>query len=85
MIVLAAGVTMNFFLAFAIFTGLFYYGVQPMTIIPMEGYGSQILPSMREAVSNGYVLHGGLTVTAISGSIAERAGVGSGDILLEIN
>jgi hypothetical protein len=61
---------MNFFLAFAIFTGLFYYGVQPMTIIPMDGYHSEILPSTREAIESGYLKHGGLMVTAVSGSIA---------------
>ena len=73
MIVLAAGVTMNFILAFVVFTGLFLYGVTPMAIIPLEGYGSQILPSAHEAMKSTYLTHNGLTVTSISGSIAEQA------------
>jgi hypothetical protein len=84
-IVLAAGVTMNFFLAFAIFTGLFYYGVQPMTIIPIEGYHSEIMPSVHEAIESGYLKHSGLTVTSLSGSISARAGVGSGELVRSIN
>jgi hypothetical protein len=64
---------MNFVLAFIVFTGLFLYGVTPMAIIPLEGYQSQILPSTRESFANGYIMHGGLIVTALSGSIAEQA------------
>jgi regulator of sigma E protease len=84
-IVLAAGVTMNFVLAFAVFTGLFLYGVSPMAIIPLEGYESQILPSAHEAIASSYLTHNGLIVTSISGSIAERSGVGSGEYVVEIN
>ncbi|MBC7498711.1 site-2 protease family protein [Candidatus Gracilibacteria bacterium] len=84
-IVLAAGVTMNFVLAFVVFTGLFLYGMTPMAIIPLEGYQSQILPSAHEAIASSYLTHNGLIVTSISGSIAERAGVGSGEYVVDIN
>lgn len=75
---------MNFFLAFVIFTGLFLYGIAPMAIIPMEGNHSLILPSAHESIESGYLTHSGLTVTSLSGSIAERAGVGSGEIIISI-
>ncbi len=84
-IVLAAGVTMNFFLAFVIFTGLFLYGVTPMTIIPLEWYKSQILPGAHEAIESGYLSHTGLMVTGLSGSIASTAGIGSGELVVSID
>ncbi len=85
MIVLAAGVTMNFVLAFVVFTGLFLYGVTPMAIIPLDGYESQILPSAHEAIESRYLTHAGLTVTGLSGSIASVAGVGSGELVVSLN
>lgn len=84
-IVLVAGVTMNFFLAFCIFTGLFIYGIAPMTVIPMEGLHSQILPSTHEAIENGYLSHEGITLNPVPGSIAAKAGTLSGDIITSIN
>lgn len=84
-IVLAAWVVMNFFLAFLIFTGLFVSGVSPMTIIPMEGYHSEIMPSSHEAIEIWYLRHSGLTVTALSGSIASLSGLGSGELVRSIN
>jgi regulator of sigma E protease len=84
-IVLAAWVTMNFFLAFIIFTGLFLYGIAPMTVIPMEGIHSQILPSTHEAIESGYISHQGITLNPVKGSIAEKAGTLSGDIIYSIN
>jgi hypothetical protein len=65
---------MNFFLAFVIFTGLFLYGTTPMTIIPMDGNQSQILPSANEALKSGFLTHGGIQISPLSGSIASRAG-----------
>jgi Peptidase family M50 len=76
---------MNFVLAFIVFTGLFLYGVTPMAIIPLDGYQSQILPGTHEAVENRYLIHGGLIVTGLSGSIASAAGIGSRERVLEIN
>lgn len=84
-IVLVAGVTMNFVLAFAIFTGLFLYGVTPMAIIPLEWYQSQILPSAHEAIENQYLTHSWLTVTSISGSIADLAGIWEWEKVVTIN
>lgn len=84
-IVLVAGVTMNFFLAFCIFTGLFLYGTKPMSIIPIQWSHSILLPSEREAFESGLLTHSGIVVESLSGSIAELAGVGSGDIVASIN
>ena len=84
-IVLAAWVFMNFVLAFVVFTGLFLYGVTPMAIIPLEWNHSQILPSTHEALDASYLHHDGLTLTPIVGSISEKSGVLSGDIIENIN
>ncbi len=76
---------MNFFLAFVIFTGLFLYGISPMAIIPIEGIHSLILPSAHEARESGYnLINTEITVTSLTGSIAEAAGVGSGEIVISI-
>jgi regulator of sigma E protease len=84
-IVLAAGVVMNFFLAFLIFTGLFISGVSPMTIIPMEWYHSMVMPSTHEAIKSWYLRHNGLTVTALPASIALAAWLGSWELVTRIN
>jgi regulator of sigma E protease len=84
-IVLAAWVTMNFFLAFCIFTGLFLYGTSPMAIIPMDDIHSRILPSAHEAIETGYLTHSGLVVTPVKGSIAELSWAFSGDLIISIN
>lgn len=84
-LVLVAGVTMNFFLAFAIFTGLFLYGTKPMAIIPIEWSHSILLPSDYEAIEKGYLTHSGIIVESISGSVAQLAGIGSGETLVSIN
>ena len=83
-VVLAAWVTMNFFLAFVIFSGLFLYGIAPMAIISMEWNHSLILPSAHESIESGYLTHSGLTATSLSGSVAEQAWVGSGEIVISI-
>lgn len=84
-LVLIAGVSMNFFLALCIFTGLFIYGTAPIAIIPIENNHSILLPSTREAIESGYLTHSGLILTPIAWSIAEKAWIGSGDIILAIN
>lgn len=84
-LVLVAGVTMNFFLAFAIFTGLFLYGTKPMAIIPIEWSHSKLLPSDYEAIENWYITHNGILVESISWSVAQKAGIGSGEIVVSIN
>lgn len=84
-LVLIAWVSMNFFLAFCIFTGLFLYGTSPIAIIPIENTQSILLPSTYEAIESGYLTHSGLMLTPLSWSIAESAWIGSGDIIIAIN
>lgn len=84
-LVLAAGVMMNFFLAFCVFTGLFMYGITPMSVIPMEGIHSKILPSTHDAIESGLITHSGIVVSPIVGGIAEKAGTLSGDIIISVN
>lgn len=84
-LVLVAWVSMNFVLAFCIFTGLFLYGTSPIAIIPIQNSHSILLPSTYEAIESGYLTHSGLILTSISWSIAEKAWIGSGDLLISIN
>ena len=84
-IVLAAGVTMNFVLAFVIFTLLFLVGTTPIAIVNIEGFHSRILPSAHEAIESRYLTHSGLTVSPVPGGIAALAGVGSGDTVISID
>jgi regulator of sigma E protease len=86
-LVLIAGVTMNFLLAWVIFTGLFVHGIAPVTIAPVSGWPthSVILPSFDEAYAMGYLRHEGIELTPLTGSVAESAGIQKWDILLSID
>ena len=84
-IVLIAGVAMNFLLAFLIYTGLFIYGISPMTIIPMENMQSRILPSAHEAIESGFLTHSGIIITPLSGSVASRVWLKDWDQIAFIN
>lgn len=57
--VLVAGVAMNFLLAWIIFSGLFFAGTSPVTVIPFESgkTHSFFLPSLEEAIDSGFVTH----------------------------
>ncbi len=78
-LVLVAGVTMNFILAFVIFTGLFLSGTAPIAVNPIsnDATHSFFIPSFDEAVDMGYLTHDGVEISAISGSIAAVAGIHS--------
>lgn len=78
-LVLVAGVTMNFILAFVIFTGLFLSGTAPIAVNPIssEATHSFFIPSFDEAVTMGYLTHDGVEISALTGSIAELAGIHS--------
>ena len=86
-LVLVAGVTMNFVLAFLIFTGLFYVGTEPVAVNPLaQGpTNSFFLPSLDEAVGMGYARYDGVEISALSGSLAETAGIGQEDQVIAIN
>jgi membrane-associated protease RseP (regulator of RpoE activity) len=53
-LVLIAGVTMNFLLAFVIFTGLFWIGTSPVTVNPLSDRvtNSFFIPSLPEALNS---------------------------------
>jgi regulator of sigma E protease len=86
-LVLVAGVTMNFFLAFVIFTGLFLSGTAPIAVNPIssDATHSFFIPSFDEAVDMGYLTHDGVEISAISGSIAAVAGIHTWEKVLQVN
>lgn len=84
-LVLSAGVIMNFFLAFLIFTFLFFQGVSPMTVIPMENTQSRLLPSIQEAIDTWFIKHNWISINPVSWGLAERAGLKTWDQIVAIN
>lgn len=86
-LVLVAGVTMNFLLAFFIFTWLFWTGASPVTVNPLSDKitNSFFIPSLDEAIYYGYVQYDGVEISSLSGSIAEKAGIWTGEIVYSIN
>lgn len=87
MIVLVAWVTMNFILAFVIFFGLFSQGTSPIAVNPLsdEATHSFFLPSFNEAIAMGYVTYDWVKISALSGSIAETAGIRTDERVTSIN
>lgn len=86
-IVLVAWVTMNFILAWIIFTWLFMYGMQPVTVAPFSDNptGSLFIPSFSEANDMGFVTHSGITFSPLTWWVAYVAWIREGDILKSIN
>ncbi len=87
-LVLLAGVTMNFLLAYVVFVGVFLTGATPIapnTIIDTSAR-SFFLPSFEQALATGFITEsGGLVISSVSGSIAERAGIGQYEKMNSIN
>ncbi|GAB0174525.1 MAG: RIP metalloprotease RseP [Candidatus Altimarinota bacterium] len=85
--VLIAGVTMNFFLAWFIFTLLLWKGSSPLAAnyLISKNYGSYFLPSIEESIQSGYIKHQGIILDPISGGPADGAGIEKGDILRKID
>lgn len=86
-IVLLAGVTMNFLLAWIIFTWLFLVGTRPIAIAPGDGSpnGSFFIPSFEEARDMNFLSYSGITFSPLTGSIAYNAGIREGDLLLTLD
>jgi len=98
-IILLAGVTMNFFLAAFLFAVLFYQGTEPLTIHIRElapnsllshvGKWTQLIPifdTFEEAQKSGVVTRApGVVLDPLPGSLAEKSGILSRDILLSID
>lgn len=87
-LVLLAGVTMNFILAYVIFVGVFLTGATPIapnTIVETSA-NSFFLPNFDQALASGFITEsGGLTISAVSGSVAEKAGIGQFEHVNSIN
>lgn len=85
--VILAGVVMNFFLAFLIFSVLFMIGVEPLGINTkfQTSTETKLIPSFDEAVRIGLVKTDGIILSPLTGSIAEKSGLLDGDILLSID
>ncbi len=86
-LVLVAGVTMNFILAWAIFSILLWNGTSPLAVnylIP-KSYNSYFLPSLEESMKSGYVKHDGIFLEPLSEWVAEKSGIAKGDILKKID
>lgn len=86
-LVLIAGVMMNFLLAIAIFTVLFYIGAKPIAINPLVNTPTKsfFLPSFEEAVDMWYIEHSGIEISSVSGSLAYMAGIGEWERVISMN
>ena len=78
---------MNFLLAFCIFFGLFLSGVSPIApnFLTQKDYQSYFLPSPENAIKSGFVTHDGLSLSSVTGSIAEKSGIKQDEVLISIN
>ena len=86
-IVLVAWVTMNFLLAWLIFTGLFFYGTHPVAVNPLADSptNSFFLPSFDEALELWYIDYDGVEISSITGSIAESSGIWQSERVIRVN
>lgn len=68
---------MNFLLAFFIFFGLFLSGVSPIApnFLTEKDYQSYFLPSPDDALVSGFLQYDGLSLSSLTGSIAEKSGM----------
>lgn len=97
--ILLAGVTMNFLLAGCLFGVLFYQGTEPLTVHIRElaptsllshvWRGTQLIPifeTLQEAELSGVITREpGVVLDPLPDSVASRAGIERGDILLSLN
>ena len=86
-LVLVAWVTMNFILAWVIFSLLLWKGTAPLAVnylIPTN-YHSYFLPSLEESMESGYVKHEGVLLEPLSDGVAEKSGIAKGDILKKVD
>lgn len=84
--VLIAGVMMNFLLAWVIFTLLFAVWISPLApnALIEKDYGSFLLPSMNEAVQNGYISYDHIMLSPVGDGPAQKAGILPWDHLVHI-
>lgn len=94
LIIISAGVIMNFFVAWIIFSSLFLIGTKPMSVLPDDFQGiyseSYLMPSLsflkNEGFLSGDLKDSGIVVEEVlSWSIAEKIGLKSWSVLVDIN
>ncbi len=78
---------MNFILAFFIFFALFLYGVSPIApnFLTEKDYHSYFLPSPDDALVSGFLQYDGISLSSVTGSIAEKSGIKQDEILTSVN
>lgn len=78
---------MNFLLAIVILSIFFVQGTAPIApnFLTEKDYNSLLLPSPETALASGYLIHSGIELSPLSGSIAERSGLLEGDMLISID
>lgn len=86
-LVLVAGVTMNFVLAIVIFFAFFMNSASPIgpNLVLDKSYGSYFLPSFDEAMQSGYLKHEGIILSPLTWSLAEKSGIRKWDIVTKVD
>lgn len=94
LIIVMAGVAMNFLIAWIVFSILFFIGTKPMTVIPDDAQGmyseSYLMPSMsfikNEGFLSGELQDGIVTIEhLVEWGLAEEMGLQTGATLLRLN
>lgn len=78
---------MNFLLAIVILFGFFLVGTEPIApnFLVEKDYNSLLLPSPKKAIDTGYLVYSGIELSPLTGSVAEKSGIISGDIVVSVN
>lgn len=85
---------MNFFIAWLVFSALFFIGTKPISVLPDDIQGissrSYLMPSVSFLKSEGFLSgdfkeSGVIVEQVLSGSLAEQLGMTSGNVLVDIN
>ena len=86
-LVLVAGVTMNFLLAIVILFGFFLVGTSPISpnFLVEKDYDSLLLPSPEKSIEKWYLVHSGIELSPLTGSVAEKSGILPGDIIVALD
>lgn len=78
---------MNFLLAIVILFGFFLIGTEPIApnFLVDKDYNSFLLPSPKKAIETGYLVYSGIELSPLTGSVAEKSGIISGDVVVSMN
>ncbi|MCD5380458.1 site-2 protease family protein, partial [Candidatus Gracilibacteria bacterium] len=87
-VIILGGVFMNFLLAIIIFSILFFVGVKPVGVNNKidTNLNVKLIPTQQQALESGLLQKGeGILLYPVENSIAEKAGIITGDILASVN